>query len=375
MRAAITRAGRLSVEDVPAPAPQLGQVLVRTLACGICGSDLHALAEPDLFTDVLRRAGGTPHNIGDGIVLGHEYAAEIVDYGPDTVRALPIGSAVCGPPIAFGPQGTGIIGYTPDFPGGFGEYMIWPEAFTMAIPNGLAPEVAALTEPFAVAARAVRRAGLAAGDVAMVLGLGAIGLGVVAVLKARGHSPVVGVDFSPTRRRLAELLGADLLIDPAEQAPYECWDSVGVLTGTMDRMAAEYRGIKVTDAALFECVGSPGMFNQVVNGAPAAAKVVLVGVCLTPDAVDLDLLTHKELDVRGSFGCSPTEYRQTLLDIGEGRVEAAAIITGTTSIGGLPRVIAELGGSNDHGKIVVVASTQRRCPDLDTRTIRDRVRS
>ncbi len=310
-----------------------------------------------MFADMLRRAGGTPHSVRDGIVLGHEYAAEIVGYGPGTVRALPIGSAVCGPPIGFGPQGTGIIGYTPSFPGGFGEYMIWPEAFTMAIPNGLAPEVAALTEPFAVAARAVRRAGLAARDVAMVLGLGTIGLGVVAVLKARGHGPVVGVDFSETRRRLAELLGADVLVDPAEQAPYGCWNSLGVLTGTMDRMAAEYRGMKITDAALFECVGSPGMFNQVVNGAPASAKVMLVGVCLAPDPVDLGLLAHKELDVRGSFGCSPTEYRQTLLDIGEGRVEAAAIITSTTSIDGLPRAVAELGGSNDHGKIVVVSST------------------
>lgn len=353
MRAAITRDGTLVVEEVPDPVPQAGQVLVRTLACGICGSDLHALDDPEAFMDIMRRTGGTPHDIRDGIVLGHEFAAEVVDYGPGTVRALPVGTTVCGPPIGFGPQGSGIIGYTPAFPGGFGEYMILPEAFTMAVPGGLPAEVAALTEPFSVAARAVRRSGMASGDVAVVLGLGPIGLGVVAVLKAQGHGPVVAVDFSAERRALAERLGADVLIDPAVESPYDRWSSLGVVTGAMDRMAAEYRGLKVRDAVLFECVGAPGMLDQVVRGAPAGSTVVVVGVCLRPDTVDPGVVAHKELDIRGSFGGSPAEYRQTLRDIADGRIDAGVVITGRTGLDGLADAVAELTGGGRHAKITV----------------------
>ncbi|MEU6895309.1 zinc-binding dehydrogenase [Streptomyces sp. NPDC046557] len=353
MRAAITRAGALVIEEVPDPVPQAGQVLVRTLACGICGSDLHALGDPEAFTTVMRRSGGTPYDISNGVVLGHEFAAEIVDYGPGTLRALPVGTVVCGPPIGFGPQGSGIVGYTPAFPGGFGEYMILSEAFTLPVPGGLDPRTAALTEPFSVATRAVRRADLSSGEVTVVLGLGPIGLAIVAVLKARGHGPVVAVDFSAKRRALAEQLGADILIDPAMESPYERWTSLGVIPGTMDRMAAEYRGLRTTEVVLFECVGAPGMLNQVVAGAPAGAKIVLVGVCLRPDTVDSGLLANKELDIRGSFGGSPTEYRHTLRDIADGRIDAGAIITGTTGLSGLSDAITELAKPDHHAKIVI----------------------
>jgi threonine dehydrogenase-like Zn-dependent dehydrogenase len=353
VRAAITRAGALVVGEVPDPVPQSRQLLVRTLACGICGSDLHALGDPEAFSDIMRRTGGTPHDIRNGLVLGHEFAAEIVDYGPDTVRALPVGSTVWGPPIGFGPQGGGIVGCTPAFPGGFGEYMILNEVFTLPVPNGLDPKAAALTEPFSVAARAVRRGEPGPGSVAVVLGLGPIGLGVVAVLKARGHGPVVAVDFSPKRRALAERLGADILIDPAVESPYDRWSSLGVIPGMLDRMAAEYRGVPTTDVVLFECVGAPGMLARVVDGAPAGAKIVLVGVCLRPDTVDPGVVAGKELDIGGSFGGSPGEYRQTLRDIAEGRIDAGAVITGVTGLDGLAGAIAELGEPERHAKIVV----------------------
>ncbi len=114
----------------------------------------------------------------------------------------------------------------------------------MAVPGGLPAEVAALTEPFSVAARAVRRSGMASGDVAVVLGLGPIGLGVVAVLKAQGYGPVVAVDFSAERRALAGRLGTDV-IDPAVESPYDRWGALGVVAGTMDGIAAAYRGLKV----------------------------------------------------------------------------------------------------------------------------------
>lgn len=353
MRAAITRDKTLVVEEVPDPVPLDGQLLVRTLACGICGSDLHALAHPDAFMETTRRSGGTPFDPRDGLVFGHEYCGEIVGYGPNTQRTLPIGTIVCGPPLGLGPQGAGIIGYAPMFPGGFGEYMILNEGLTFAVPNGLDPKVAALTEPFSVAARAVGRASLAKDDVAIVLGLGPIGLGVVASLKARGHGPVIAVDFSPTRRALAGGLGADELIDPALSSPYDRWQAHGVAVSTIDRIAGELLGGTARGSVIFECVGVPGMLQQVIDGAPAGGKIMLVGVCMETDAIEPGVAVSKELEIKGSFGAFPEEYGVTLHDIAEGRIDAGSIITGTVGLSGVAAAFEELGRPDAHAKIVV----------------------
>ncbi|MEU5878351.1 zinc-binding dehydrogenase [Spirillospora sp. NPDC047279] len=353
MRAAVTKGKSMIVTEVADPVPQEGQLLVRTLACGICGSDLHALADPDAFMETTRRSGGTPYDPRDGLVFGHEFAGEIVEYGPGTQRALPVGTVVCGPPIGIGPQGAGIIGYAPMYPGGYGEYMILNEALTMAVPGGLDPKVAAITEPFSVAARAVARSGIGAGDVAVVLGLGPIGLGVVAHLKARGHGPVLAADFSPKRRALAEGLGADELIDPGAGSPYDRWADLGVPTTTVERIAGELLGTTGRGAVIFECVGVPGILQQAIDGAPAGSTIMVVGVCMQSDRIEPGVAVSKELDIRGSFGAMPNEYGATLNDIAEGRIDAGSIITGTVGLEGIAGAFDDLADPEAQAKIVV----------------------
>src|SRR4029077_5308046 len=95
MRAVVMRQRTLVVGDIPVPDPGPGEVLVRTLACGICGSDLHALKHADAFVETSRRAGNTRvMDLGRDVVMGHEFCAEIVDHGPETGRALPVGTRV-----------------------------------------------------------------------------------------------------------------------------------------------------------------------------------------------------------------------------------------------------------------------------------------
>jgi threonine dehydrogenase-like Zn-dependent dehydrogenase len=354
MRAALTKDKTMVVTEVADPEPLEGQLLVRTLACGICGSDLHALADPDAFMETARRSGGTPYDPRDGLVFGHEFAGEIVAYGPGTQQALPVGTVVCGPPIGIGPQGAGIIGYASMYPGGYGEYMILTEGLTMAVPNGLDPKIAAITEPFSVATRAVERSGIAADDVAVVLGLGPIGLGVVAQLKARGHGPVIAVDFSPRRRALAEGLGADEVIDPATASPYDRWADLGVPTSTVERMAAELLGTEARSAVVFECVGVPGILQQVIEGAPAGSTIMVVGVCMQSDRIEPGVAVSKELTIRGTFGAMPNEYGATLHDIAEGRIDAGSIITGTVGLDGVAGAFRDLADPEEHAKIVVI---------------------
>src|SRR3989475_12406358 len=106
MRAVVMRNRALAVADVPEPAPEAGEVLVRTLACGICGSDLHALKHADRFVETSRRAGNAfVMDLERGVVMGHEFCAELVGYGPETRRSLAIGTRLCSRPRLMRPAG------------------------------------------------------------------------------------------------------------------------------------------------------------------------------------------------------------------------------------------------------------------------------
>jgi threonine dehydrogenase-like Zn-dependent dehydrogenase len=149
MRAAVATGSSIEVrDDVADPTPGPGQVLVHTIVCGICGSDLHALAAPEEMAQ-LNAAGGAASVVhpGDPYVLGHEFTAEIVDYGPETGGTLRVGSVVCALPYAMGPAGLEVIGFSPTLPGGFGELMVLQEAMLTPVPEGLDARTAALTEP------------------------------------------------------------------------------------------------------------------------------------------------------------------------------------------------------------------------------------
>jgi threonine dehydrogenase-like Zn-dependent dehydrogenase len=161
MRAAVMRDRKLVVADVPAPTPGPGEVLVRTLACGICGSDLHALKFADQFVETARRAGNPRvMDLGRDVIMGHEFCAEIVEHGPGTTRALKAGSRVCSRPVLMPATGPQSIGYSNDNPGGYAQYMRLSEALLLEVPNGLPTDHAALTEPMAVGVHAVAKARL-----------------------------------------------------------------------------------------------------------------------------------------------------------------------------------------------------------------------
>src|SRR6184192_3364175 len=99
MRAAVMRGGRLVVDTLSDPVPGPGEVLVKTLACGICGSDLHALEHAPKLVDAAREAG-IPFTLDPArdVVMGHEFCAEIIDFGPDTQRALRPGERIVSMP-------------------------------------------------------------------------------------------------------------------------------------------------------------------------------------------------------------------------------------------------------------------------------------
>src|ERR1700744_6529955 len=105
MRAAIFRNGEIVVDSMPEPKPGAGQVLVKTLACGICGSDLHARKHAHRMVEMAKYVARTPMDLSRDVVFGHEFCCEVLDYGPATERRLKPGTRGCSLPALVTPTG------------------------------------------------------------------------------------------------------------------------------------------------------------------------------------------------------------------------------------------------------------------------------
>jgi threonine dehydrogenase-like Zn-dependent dehydrogenase len=233
--------------------------------------------------------------------------------------------------------------------------MVLQEMLLLPVPDGLATELAALTEPLAVGEHAVGLAGLSEGEQrpCLVVGCGPVGLAVIAALKGHGHGPVLAADFSPTRRRLAERFGADVVIDPAEGSPHERWPEYGVARTVMERMGSAMLGGTVTDPVVFEAVGVPGMLQSLIADSPPHSRIVVVGVCMHTDTIEPFTAVTKEMELRFSFGYTPDEFAATLQRLADGMPGADALVTASVDLAGAPSAFETLRTPGDHGKILV----------------------
>jgi threonine dehydrogenase-like Zn-dependent dehydrogenase len=356
MRAAVMRNRQLVVADVPQPDPGPGEVLVKTLACGICGSDLHALRHAEQFVAASRRAGNLfAMDLSRDVVMGHEFCAEIVDHGPGTTKALPRGSRVCSRPGLVRADRRITVGYSNDTPGGYGEFMRLTEALLLPVPPDLSTDHAALTEPMAVGVHAVAKARLEPDDAPLVIGCGPVGLAVIAALRLHGARPIVAADFSARRRELAATLGADVVVDPARTTPWQSWSEVAVWRDQSRAPALPpwMPGPPRRPAVVFECVGVPGVLDQIMAAAPRAARIVVVGVCMEADTIYPMLGITKELGLQFVLGYTPQEFEATLGHIASGAIPVAPLVTGRVGLDGVAGAFEALASPERHAKILV----------------------
>src|SRR6266446_4601896 len=314
MRAAVMRKKQLVVADLPTPDPGPGEVLVKTLACGICGSDLHTLKHAEKLIEGARRSGGPfVMDLSRDIVMGHEFCAEIVDHGPNTMRALKKGARVCSIPVLIRSTGVETVGYSNENPGGYGELMRLSEMLLLEVPPSLSTEHAAMTEPMAVGLHAVEKAKLQGDEVPLVIGCGPVGLAVIAALKLKNLRPIVAADFSSRRRELAEKMGADVVVDPAKVSPYQSWKDLAAVKDNAGNVvrAPWLTGPVLRPAVIFECVGVPGVIDQIMTAASPNARIVVVGVCMERDAIEPVFGINKELNIQFVLGYTPDEFRAT----------------------------------------------------------------
>jgi threonine dehydrogenase-like Zn-dependent dehydrogenase len=368
--------GELDVVERPEPVPGRGQVRIQVLRCGICGSDLHARHGCDAWADLAARMGYDRFaRSNEPIVFGHAFSGEVAEHGPGCRRTSPTGAHVVALPLLRGGGGVDTIGLSVHAPGAYAEQMLVEESLMMPVPNGLPPNVAALTEPMAVAWHAVRRGEVGKRTVAIVVGCGPIGLAVILLLKAKGVRAVVASDYSPARRALASACGADVVIDPARESAYDAVERRGQLTdmpsalellvGTRERLErlpvgwwhawrlGEALGAAPKHPVIFECVGVPGVIESIIDGAPLFSRVVVVGVCVGADRITPAMAINKEIDLRFVLGYTPLEFRDTLHMLAEGKVESGPLVTGTVGLDGVDAAFTALGDPELHAKILI----------------------
>ncbi|NLG46872.1 zinc-binding dehydrogenase [Gordonia sp. (in: high G+C Gram-positive bacteria)] len=378
MKAVVCQEGTLDVREVAKPEPGPGHVLIKVLRAGICGSDLHARTHGDVVADIGEQVG-YDHFMrpAHAVVMGHEFVGEVVSYGPKCRKRWKPGTPVVAMPLIRHDGEVEMVGLSANAPGAYAEYLLIQEDLAMPVPDGLSADLAALTEPLAVAHHAVRRGEVNKRDVAVVVGCGPIGLAVILMLKAAGVKKMVASDLSEMRRSLALECGADVVVDPAVDSP---WDAVpaqdkyftragdlfavafdamhtlqtvpGIpwwrLMGMADKLALTPRG-----PVVFECVGVPGIIDNLVATAPFRSRVVVVGVCMEPDTFAPAMASNKEIDLRFVFGYDPAEFRNTLHMIAAGKVKPQPLLTGTVGLAGTAAAFDALASAQHHAKVLI----------------------
>jgi len=342
MRAASLRGPHdMAIVELDRPEPDDGEVLVRLLANGICGSDLH-----------FWRAGPA----GPPGVLGHEMCGEIVATGR-AVDASLLGArgaiwagnscGVCArcvaglghfceaPPNSLGGFRAGMLG-------GLAEYVRVEPDRVLVDDHGLDPAIVTLAEPIGNAIRSLDRAGVRDARHVVVLGCGPLGLAHVAVARALGIPTIVAVEGRSRRAAAAARLGADEVLAPSDDVA---------------RSIAQRFG--VGPDLVVECVGSPA--TTYLGGAilRPGGTMLLMGICGEAFRVNTYRWIEKELTIRTSVGTGAAEQRRALGWLQDATIDGASLISSRISLDEVPEAFAALDAGSDEVKVVVEHAAER----------------
>ena len=299
--AVLTAAEQLTIEDRPMPVPEPGEVLIQVASVGICGSDVHYFEHGRIGNYVLESP----------MVIGHEAAGVIVDVGTGVSRDR-VGELVAlEPGVPCRNCSACLSGHynlcpeviffaTPPVDGAIAEYVTLASSFAHRVPDGLAPDKAAMAEPVSVGIWACRRAQVRAGDRVLVTGGGPVGLLAAQSARAFGARVVTVTDVNPFRLDVARRLG--LGAQPATEPLTEEFD------------------------VLLECSGAPAALSSGLAAMAPTGRVVLVGMGADEVSVNVPLVQGRELTITGTFRYANC-YPLALELIASGAIDVESVIT------------------------------------------------
>lgn len=290
---------KLVYKDVDDPVPKTGEVLIKVMACGICGSDIHGL-------------DGTTGRRIPPLIMGHEASGIVEQTGSDVINWRP------GDRVTFDStiyplddwytlegmynlsDNREVLGVSPGSykrDGAFAEYVVVPQHILYRIPENVTFEQAAMTEAAAVALHSINIAELRPGSKCLVVGSGMIGIFIIKLLRISGASVIIAVDIDQDRLDQAVKAGADYAFQ-SERTDLE--ENIRKLTYT--------RGADVS----FEAVGKNETVGLAIDLVRKGGKVILVGNLSASVEFPLQKVVTRELKVLGS--CAIRGEYETILD-------------------------------------------------------------
>ncbi len=325
--ATILQPGEIALREYPMPAVEEDALLMRVAAVGVCGSDKHMY--------------GGNLNLAWPVIPGHEFSGVVEKIGPRANAAMKIvggplkegdaitvtpGSQACGRcwycvHVPHRPQlcpNRTVFGFrscaeAPHLFGAFSEYVYVPgNSFVLKLPEGLSLERATLCEPLAVAQRAAGRAlspgipyageGFGPGARCAVMGVGPIGLLVVAALKTMGAGEIIAVDMTQERLAFSERFGATRTVN----------------LSALSREERKEQILSWTDGVgpdvVIEAAGVPAAFAEGLDLVRRGGKLVEVGHYGDPGAVEIrpHQVCNKDVDICGSWAYPQVQFEPAM---------------------------------------------------------------
>ncbi len=312
-----------AIERVPDPTPGPGEVVLRVERSGICGSDLSLTQEregPTLFGPDFEAA------FAAGAVLGHEFLGTVAEIGAGVEgvsegdRLAPMffhGCGSCVSCLSGVPQECAEVSW---FMGGYAQFARAKPGFSVQVPDGLSPDAGALVEPLATSLRIAIAAGIEPGSKVLVLGAGALGLGVVHFARRHGAGQIVAVARTDAKADAAHRMGADRLVASPQSMPL---DELKGLFGSLPDVVVE-------------TAGAPGLVDDAIMYARPRGTVVVAGLCLSPEPTSHAVASLKNLTLRYSSAYTLGDFEHVADLLSRGSAPEIDLSTEIVGLGRFP---------------------------------------
>ena len=345
MKAAVYHSsGDVRIEERDVPTPVAGEVLLKVLRSGMCGTDASEYKSgPKIFATQTRH----PISGHEGpMILGHEFIGEIVGE-VDSASGFATGDVVasgagisCGQCARCKEMRTNLcakyvtLGLNRD--GGMAEYVAVPTSTLVKIPAGLSLDAAGIAQPLAVGLHAARRAGVRDGDKVLLIGAGAIGTFVLAGLKKLFSAEVTVLDFGGSRLERAARLGADHTVDVGDNAESEITKIFGDA------------GIDV----IIEASGAPGQLQFAIGLVKRGGNILQVGLPSAKQEIDVHKIVMSEINIQTTLAHVCDQDLGPALEILASTTLAEELIEGVYPLSEISNQLELLGSGKIQGKVL-----------------------
>lgn len=309
LQAIMRQPGKIEFKEIPLPDVKPGQVLIKIMRIGVCGTDIHVFHGKHPFT---------PYPV----VQGHEVSGRIVKIGRgvggfevgDKVTIQP--QVVCGKcyPCTHGQyhicDELAVMGFQTT--GTASEYFVVDAKKVIKFSDDMSFDHGAMVEPMAVAVHALARGGDVRGSKVLVLGAGPIGNLVAQTAKGLGAESVMITDISDFRLEIAKKVGIDFTVNSTKQ---------DLTKEILHRFGSEKADL------ILECVGISSTMDQAVSNARKGTDIIVVGVFGDRPIVDIGLVQDRELRLIGTLMYQERDYKKAIELIEAGKVQLRPLIT------------------------------------------------